>query len=308
MWPTIHGVVSQQPTSEPPPEPGTNYKHYRFLFRNNNSHSNIQISEAELHSTIGGSTITTGGTPTASSTFSGYPASNAFDGNTSTFWASNNLIANEWLAYELGTAQPVTEYTLRANTQPNAAPSEWKLQGSNDGSSWTTLDYRTAQTAWSANEQRTFTTGYTPPANAYRYWRLNITANNGDARVGTRQLALRTVVSGPQVALAAVGTPSNSSTFGGTYVPARAFGAALDNDGWLSSGGVPQWLQYDFGEHWPQAIVEYGVAISGASVPANKSANTWTLQASNDGSNWDTIDSRSGQTSWSTDELRVFTL
>jgi hypothetical protein len=52
------------------------------------------------------------------------------------------------------------------------------MQGSNDGTTWSTLDTQTNQTAWAVFESRLFTvTG----SAAYRYYRLNITANNGDA-------------------------------------------------------------------------------------------------------------------------------
>lgn len=43
-----------------------------------------------LRDGVGGSNISrAGGTATASSTYSGYPASNAVDGNNSSFWSSN---------------------------------------------------------------------------------------------------------------------------------------------------------------------------------------------------------------------------
>src|SRR5690606_27410187 len=105
----------------------------------------------------------------------------------------------------------------------------------------------------------------------------------------TRQLGLRTSIAGSQAAVG--GTPSASSEFSGTYAATRAFGDALNSDGWVSSGGVPQWLQYDFGAEWPQEIVQYSVAISGAGSPANKSPKDWVLEVSDDLSTWVTIDS-----------------
>ena len=54
---------------------------------------------------------------------------------------------------------------------------DFTLQYSDNGSTWTTAITVTGQTAWTANESRTFTGA----SSAHAWWRLNITANNGDA-------------------------------------------------------------------------------------------------------------------------------
>jgi hypothetical protein len=53
---------------------------------------------------------------------------------------------------------------------------EWEFQGSNDGSTWVTLDFRTAETGWSASETRHFE--FTNET-AYSYYQLNVRGGGG---------------------------------------------------------------------------------------------------------------------------------
>jgi hypothetical protein len=55
--------------------------------------------------------------------------------------------------------------------------SAWTFEGSNDGSAWTTLDTQTGQTTWTLLTKAYDFTNST----AYLYYRLNVSANNGDA-------------------------------------------------------------------------------------------------------------------------------
>jgi hypothetical protein len=70
------------------------------------------------------------------------------------------------------------------------------VQGSNDGSTWAVLDTPPGQ-AWTNNETLTFRAPVVSAA--YRYYRLNITANNGDGTytdIGERSLYQGTIVGG----------------------------------------------------------------------------------------------------------------
>ena len=76
---------------------------------------------------------------------------------------------------------PMAYTVVGASTSASRSPKSWTFQGSSNGSSWTTLDTETNQTAWATGgapqaRSYTFTTG-----TAYTFYRLNITANNGDA-------------------------------------------------------------------------------------------------------------------------------
>lgn len=120
----------------------------------------------------------------ASSFFSGHGAFRAFEGGLGTdqYWIGTGGGA-DWLKLDLGSgnAKKLYSYGIQANTipEPDRAPKDWTMEGSNNGADWTVIDTQTDQTAWGSGELRTFLLG-SPPA-SYRYFRLNITANNGDA-------------------------------------------------------------------------------------------------------------------------------
>jgi hypothetical protein len=86
-----------------------------------------------------------------------------------------------WLQYDLGQghAQVVERYAVTSSIDKVPRdPKDWQFQGSNDGSSWTTLDTQSNQTFAERYQMKTY--AVVSPA-SYRYYRLNITANNGDA-------------------------------------------------------------------------------------------------------------------------------
>ncbi len=150
---------------------------------------------ALVRSTIAGRLVNraAGGVATASKEKVAEPASNAFDGSTATKWFNENGGSTGWLQYDFGlsNAWTVVRYDLSsANDVPGRDPRNWQFLGSDNGTTWTTLDTRTNETFAS----RYLTKQYAITNNAaYRYYRLNITANNGDASsIQLSELALMT--------------------------------------------------------------------------------------------------------------------
>jgi len=120
--------------------------------------------------------VTFGGTATA--TVAEDTAEKAFDSNTATRWFAglNNTGA---IQYDFGADRaPVIErYTVTsANDVPERDPKDWQFQGSRDGSSWTTLDTQSGQTFPFRFYEMEYAVS-TP--SSYRYYRLNVTENNG---------------------------------------------------------------------------------------------------------------------------------
>jgi hypothetical protein len=66
-------------------------------------------------------------------------------------------------------------------------PKAWRLQGSYDGTTWTTVDERTGQTFPSRLQTRPFK--ITKPG-AYKYYRLAVTANTGEASTTLAEVEL----------------------------------------------------------------------------------------------------------------------
>jgi predicted alpha-1,2-mannosidase len=84
------------------------------------------------------------------------------------------------LEYRLPSAAAVRQYTLTsADDVPERDPQSWVLQGSNDGSSWTTLDTRANLDFADRRQTRAFVI---PNSTAYSRYRLQVTANSGAAQ------------------------------------------------------------------------------------------------------------------------------
>ena len=114
---------------------------------------------------------------TVSSNFNpDYTAASLVDGLTDTGfgWASAgapSVGTPQWARLQLPSATVVTQYRVYPlNT--SRAPKDFTFQGSNDGSSWTTLDTRTG-VAWASTASKLFT--FTN-STAYTYHRLHVTA------------------------------------------------------------------------------------------------------------------------------------
>jgi hypothetical protein len=101
----------------------------------------------------------------------------AFDRDSGSKWHCYNSPSG-WIQYDFGAGneQVVKRYTINSADEPDRDPTSWQFQGSQDGSTWTTLDTQSSQSFITEQAQNTYNIGNTT---AYRYYRLNITANNG---------------------------------------------------------------------------------------------------------------------------------
>ncbi|AMP02749.1 F5/8 type C domain protein [Collimonas pratensis] len=102
-------------------------------------------------------------------------ARNAFDQNSATQWFHTGVTG--WLQYDLGHTEIVQRYTVTSfSDKVSRDPKNWQFQGSNNGATWTTLDTQ-------SNQERFELKSYMVASpSSYRYYRLNITANNGDSK------------------------------------------------------------------------------------------------------------------------------
>lgn len=139
------------------------------------------------------------GVASASSEYSGggQEAAKGFDGTTATTWTTN-ATSSGWLQYKFDNSQKITQYKVgcRSEYDVNTAPKNWTFLGSNDGSVWTTLDTRTNQTSWAFGEIRSF--AITSPS-FFFYYRLNVTANNGQTYLSVGELQFDLVCGSGQI-------------------------------------------------------------------------------------------------------------
>ena len=139
--------------------------------------------------------VAVGGTATASVNGSSGTegAAKAFDLNVGSKWFSGSGAGSSgWLQYDFGAGitQVIKKYAISsANDTPGRDPKDWQFQASNDGSSWVTLDTRSGQSFTYRYQTQTYSANNTT---AYRYYRLNITASNGNTDLQLGELALLT--------------------------------------------------------------------------------------------------------------------
>ena len=134
--------------------------------------------------------VAVGGKATAS--VEGTGPEQAFDGNIRTRWFNNDAGSTGWLQYDFGpgVTRTITRYTVgSAMDVPERDPKDWQFQGSKDGSTWTTLDTQSDQAFSTRFEMKRYKIA--SPA-AFRFYRLNITANNGAKGMHVAEIGLFT--------------------------------------------------------------------------------------------------------------------
>jgi PKD repeat protein len=135
----------------------------------------------------------TGGTATALGfTSDSFLPAHAFDRNPATGWhhVNGNTGKASWLQYSYATdiRHTVREYSLTTpNDWPLRNPSTWALLGSNNGTTWTTLDERSDQTL-ASNQTVTYRIDSPAPA-AYAHYRLRIDSVKDPGGASGPQLA-----------------------------------------------------------------------------------------------------------------------
>lgn len=119
------------------------------------------------------------GIVTTTSQVAGLEAWKVFDRNTSTYWQTAASVTSASITYQFSSTRIVKRYMWKASTTATA-PRDFTFQGSNDGSSWTTLD---TQTSINVGTNGIFTSSLLPNTTPYLYYRLSITTNNGASAI-----------------------------------------------------------------------------------------------------------------------------
>lgn len=123
--------------------------------------------------------VTKGGTLTGNHTNS--PANeqlpNLIDSNFSSKYLAFDYKTDFYVQLAYPSSRKVDAYTITsANDRSDRDPKVFNLQGSNDGTSWTTIDSRNNESFISRNLTRTFNLASEAE---YTYYRLNVTSING---------------------------------------------------------------------------------------------------------------------------------
>ncbi|MEW2545434.1 discoidin domain-containing protein [Streptomyces sp. NPDC047002] len=158
--------------------PATQERYIRAVFTGNSAGKKAQLSELEVHTAAAAATpdLALGKPMTASGFNDVYPASNANDGNQSTYWESKNNAFPQWLQTDLGSSVAVNSVVLKLPADWPARSQTLRVQGSTDGSSFSDIAASKSY-AFSPASGNTVTVSFN--STTTRYVRAAFTANSG---------------------------------------------------------------------------------------------------------------------------------
>ena len=207
----------------------------------------------------------------------------AFDGNDATNWESNDSEFPHWISYDMETSISVSKFKWKTlNNSANRTPLTWKIQSSNDGTTWTDVQsYSNPSTYDSSVSWYTYYVD-NPVASRYVRWYFTTAYGSGDAISISEMHFWRTSTIYVQT--------SGAET---DYDAYKAFDNDLINSSArLSSADYgAQWISYDFKS--AKLISRYRIA---SNPPSDQSdPESWTIQVSTDNTNWTTVDTQTNQ-------------
>jgi parallel beta-helix repeat protein len=144
-----------------------------------NSNASNNPTTVALTGTGAGATNTNlalGKATSQSSNTQNLTSSSVTDGNQGTYWESTNNVFPQWVQVDLGAAQSVGRVVLQLPAAWGARSQTLSVQGSTDGSNFTTI-VGSAGYTFDPNTNNTVTITFA--ATTQRFFRVNITANNG---------------------------------------------------------------------------------------------------------------------------------
>lgn len=135
---------------------------------------------------------------------------------------------------------------------------------------------------------------------AHTYWRLNVTANNGDITfLAIAEIEMRAILGGADQCSGGVASASSADA---TSPASNAF----DNDTttrWSTvTSTLTGWIRYQFAS--PVDVVQY--TIRAHPTAPTRSPKNWTLEWSDDGTTWVVVDTHTDVDAWANGEVRVF--
>ncbi|WP_405510305.1 discoidin domain-containing protein [Streptomyces anulatus] len=190
----------------------------------------------------GGPNLAVGDPAKASSALPEYGAGNATDGNQGTYWQSSGSSLPQWVQADLGSSTRIDEVVLKLPAGWESRDQTLSVQGSADGTSFTTLK-SSARYSFTPAAGNIVTVSF--PAAQARFVRVDVTANTGWQAAQLSELEVHGA-EGSSGNLAAGRTLTASS-----HTEVYAAGNANDANNatyWESrNGDLPQWLRADLG-------------------------------------------------------------
>ena len=253
----------------------------------NASDSSLTVALTGTGTGTGGSTpvdLALGQPVVASSSTAGYPASNAVDGNTSSYWEGTDGVWPTTLTADLGAADSLSSVTI--DLPPSNAWSTrtqtLSVLGSDDDATWTTL-VGSATYTWNPATGNTVTIAL-PTGTADRYVRLDFTANSVQNGAQASEFEVFGIgTADPDLAL---NQPITASSATAGY-PATNANDGNSSSYWEGTDGVwPTTLAVNLGSARTIGTVVIDLPPSAA---WSTRSQTLSVLGSDDDSNWTTL-------------------
>lgn len=120
----------------------------------------------------------------------GEGSSKLIDGTVDTKFFLGGYVTSFWAQLTFPTAKVVKSYTITSgNDSADRDPKSWNLAGSNDGTTYVQLDTKANEVFATRKLTKVYTITNTT---AYKYYKLNVTANNGSSDLQMSEWRVRT--------------------------------------------------------------------------------------------------------------------
>jgi hypothetical protein len=264
---------------------------------------------------------------------SGTHAYRAMNRNTTTYFATKDTTSG-WLAYDFSFPIAIGLYKLTpgpSSTLITGMPKSWTFEGSNNGVDWIVLDTRSNITVWTANVANEY---QVLSPKKYKIYRLNITTNNGLARVAIGMFEMfeylydyKFLISSEDEYMSRLSTLNDitpvlvsnntptphlverSSVYSSLFEGWQAFdGSYLLSSRWVTQNGIATgWLSLDFGGDKNVTAYSLTCVNSDNTSDLGQAPKSWSFEGWDKTSNsWILLDSRANETSWTKLETRSY--
>ncbi|MEU0588530.1 glycoside hydrolase N-terminal domain-containing protein [Streptomyces sp. NPDC006132] len=233
--------------------------------------------------------VTAPGGPYRTSSSEGVEKS--YDGDAGTKWCIDGPGSRVQWQVELPEPATVASYRLTsANDVPQRDPQEWTLSGSADGADWTILDSRTLAAPFESRFQTKEFTCAT--SGSYRFYRFDFVPKAGVSHFQVGEIGLSGIDLGG--AALYLSSPSGHSEGSGAGAGSRAMdiSCSVDRDPatvWrVDAAAAAVVWQADL----PRAVAVTSYTLTAAPDRPQDDPRRWTLEASQDGQAWVTLDTQ----------------
>jgi len=252
------------------------------------------------------------------------PFDKAFDSRVDTFYEKPSPMP---VIIDIVGTKPVMVacYKIHAGVDesPARTPRSWRFTGSNDRRTWTVLDSQSNLPVWRENEGRLFTPAQT---GSYKHYRLEVDSANRGGIVRIPEMQLFTRVSacqGPDLLQENMVDASllKSLTSMPNAMPVRLAGTVTESGlsdppfrlqrvfdniyytFWETPGIFPINVDFRFFESKQIKCYAFQAGIDRVN---DRMPKAWRFLGSNDGRNWNLLDTRDGESAWTDKSRRIY--